>query len=78
MGCMNSTPTTGLGENEPARFSGQPATGHTSSQGGTYATGGPGAVSAASYGGYGGTYGGTYGGDYGGGGGGDGGGGGGC
>ncbi|KAF1926419.1 uncharacterized protein M421DRAFT_7028 [Didymella exigua CBS 183.55] len=74
MGCMSSTPTTGLGDNEPARFSGQPATGHTSSHGGAYAMGGPGAAAGTPYGGHGG----SYGGDYGGGGGGDGGGGGGC
>lgn len=64
MGCMNSTPTTGLGEDEPARSGGQPATGHT---GGAYASTG------TYYGGYGG----DYGGGYAGGGGGDGGGGGG-
>ena len=70
MGCMNSTPhTTGLGEDEPARFSGQPATGHTS-HGSTQADyHGPG----THYAGF--TY--SGGGDYGGGGGGDGGGGGG-
>lgn len=70
MGCMSSTPgTTGLGEDEPARYSGQPATGHTSNVGGSAPYHGPG--------GYGGvTYSGSYGGD-GGGGGGDGGGGGG-
>lgn len=73
MGCMHSTPTTGLGENEPARFSGQPATGHTSHHGGAYAMGGPGAAAGTVYGGYSG----DYGGGYSGGGGGDGGGGGG-
>lgn len=74
MGCMHSTPTTGLGEKEPARFSGQPATGHTSQHGGSYAMGGPGAAAGTVYGGYGGDYGGGYagggGGDSGGGGGG--------